>query len=156
MNASPYDAAASPMPPRAGGGPAAPSSPGTSPGVRSGRRPEDTVMPEHAPSSDSTVRMDTGRPSGRPPATGQGPQVAPPSQPGPPAADPTREVDDTRPVPRDWMTDDGGAPATEGEAAPVAATVLTADPLDAEFDAEFDDPSGAEPWGEDEWIPATR
>jgi vancomycin resistance protein YoaR len=76
-------------------------------------------MPEHPPVSDSTVRMDSGRRSGRPPATGQSRQV-----PAPPPA----EMDDTRPVPRDWMREsgDGGAPA--GAAEHGATTVLTAEP----------------------------
>jgi hypothetical protein len=50
-------------------------------------------MPEPLPISDSTVRMDTGRPSGRPSATGQGPQVAALSADAAPEADPlAREV----------------------------------------------------------------
>src|SRR5215218_9328430 len=90
MTASFDDAAASPVPPRAGGGPAAPSFPGTS-----GRRPpEDPPMPQHPPAHDETVRMRGDAPDGRP-----SPEAAPRA--GGDAAD------DTRPVTRDWLS---GAP----------------------------------------------
>src|SRR5215213_6313842 len=101
MTASPDDAAASSLPPRADGGPAASSFPGT-PGRRA---PEDSPMPQrptlsdermsddtvqHAPVADETVRMRTDGP-----APDGGPQL------------PVDPADDTRPVTRDWLL---GAP----------------------------------------------
>src|SRR5829696_2667994 len=92
MTASPDDAAASSSPPRADGGPAASSFPGTA-----GRRtPEEVPMPQHPPAHDETVRMRPDEENGPPSPDG-----------GRPA--PVEEHEDTRPVTRrDWQL---GAPA---------------------------------------------
>src|SRR5688572_3082980 len=137
MTASPDDAAASDVPPRAGVGPAAPSSPGP-PGRR---HPEDPPMSQQHPTTDETVRFRGDAPDSRPPLDGGRPAAAPPRVPSsapagqpsrsddagenpdpadsatdaraqddtPPvaAAEPAREADDTRPVTRDWQL---GAP----------------------------------------------
>src|SRR4051812_17978099 len=90
MTASFDDAAASPAPPRAVGGPAAPSFPGT-PGLRPA---EDPPMPQPPPAHDETVRMRADGPDARPSPHGNR-RVA------------DDVADDTRPVPRDWLS---GAP----------------------------------------------
>src|SRR4051812_35536403 len=96
MTASPDDAAASDVPLRAGVGPAAPSFPGT-PGRRS---PEDSPMPQHTPAPDETVRMRPDGADGRPPLNGN-------------LHARREEADETRPVPRDWLSGAPGAtPAT--------------------------------------------
>src|SRR5688572_24014384 len=103
MTASPDDAAASPTPPRAGGGPAAPSFSGTT----GPRIPEDP-MSHHPTAHDETVRM-----------RGDGPDGRPPLDAGRPASDGSRpeqdRFDDTRPVTRDWLL---GAPDGAREPAP--------------------------------------
>src|SRR5690349_11034629 len=101
MTASPDDAAASDSPPRADVGPAAPSFPG----VPGRRRPEGPPMAQHPPAHDETVRM---RPDGAPARPSLDTPRVPPADPAP-----EREVDDTRPVDRDWLQ---GAPATPTEA----------------------------------------
>src|SRR4051812_29629313 len=103
MTASPDDAAASPVPPRADEGPAAPSFRGTT-----GRRtPEESPMPQHPPAHDETVRMRADGADGRPSPDGGRPS-------------PVEEFDDTRPVTRDWLL---GAPdAGSPDAAPAADT----------------------------------
>jgi vancomycin resistance protein YoaR len=104
-------------------------------------------MPEHAPAPDSTVRMDVGRPSGKPAVTGPTRQDAP----GTPSA---REVDDTRPVPRDWMHEDGDAPApaeAAKAAAPAGTAVLTADPLPAPETGQEQPPAGQGAGPEPSW-----
>src|SRR5512132_532620 len=116
MTASSDDAAASSVPPRAVGGPAAPSFLGTP-----GRRPpEDSPMPQHPtlsgatvahePLPDETVRMRTDGP-----APDGGPRVA-------------DAADDTRPVTRDWLL---GAP--DPDAAP-AAPAAAPEPVPADSD----------------------
>src|SRR4051794_18557136 len=109
MAASPDDAAASDVPPRADAGPAAPSFPGTP----DRRPPEDRPVTQHSPPHDETVRMpaDGRRPhlagvrptvptaSGERPGTGERPEAA--------------EPDETRPVTRDWLL---GAPPAESAA----------------------------------------
>src|SRR4051812_41934080 len=98
MTASPDDAAASSHPPRAAGGPAAPSFPGTPgrrppedspmsqrPSLSDDRLSDDTV--QHHPLADETVRM---RADGPAPAGGS-------SRP------PVQAADETRPVTRDWL-----------------------------------------------------
>src|SRR3712207_6063217 len=121
MTASPDDAAASSVPPRAGGGPAAPSFSGTS----GPRTPEDSPMTQrpvlsddtvrHERSPDETVRMRGDGPDRRPALDGQRPEPA--------AAAPEGEVDDTRPVTRDWLLGapdgplDASAPPVGGGAA---------------------------------------
>src|SRR3954463_1451397 len=123
MTASPDDAAASSVPLRADGGPAAPSFPGTP-----GRRPpEDSPMPQrptlsddrlsddtvqHAPLVDETVRMR---------ADGPAPD-------GGPAARPVDPADDTRPVTRDWLL---GAPDTDPGTPPAPVTSSAAPPARA-------------------------
>src|SRR3712207_7992701 len=104
MTASPDDAAASDVPPGAGVGPAAPSSPGT-PGRR---RPEEDPMSQQHPAPDETVRMraDDG---------GDGPP-APTSPAAEPASPFGAEPDDTRPVPRDWRS--GGPDVPQGKDVP--------------------------------------
>src|SRR4051794_32991960 len=104
MTASPDDAAASSAPPRAVGGPAAPSYPGTP-----GGSPEDSPMPQHPALSDDTVTYDplpdeTVRMRSDGPAPDGGPRI------------PVDAADDTRPVTRDWLL---GAP--DRDAAPDAA-----------------------------------
>src|SRR3954454_19732645 len=118
MTASPDDAAASSAPPRAVGGPAAPSFPGT-PGRRS---PEDSPMSQRptlsddrmfddtvqqAPVVDETVRMRTDGP-----APDGGPQL------------PVDPADDTRPVTRDWLL---GAPDADPAPEQAAARAETED-----------------------------
>jgi vancomycin resistance protein YoaR len=103
-------------------------------------------MPEHAPTPDSTIRMDVGRPTGKPPVTGPTRQFVP----APPSATERRETDDTRPVPRD--------PGLVSALAPISATaatgVLTADPVPSSevhrAERPADDDTAAEPaWEED-------
>src|SRR3954451_16233110 len=111
MTASPDDAAASSVPLRADGGPAAPSFPGTP-----GRRPpEDSPMPQRPTLSDDRLSDDTVRHEPLPDETvrmrADGP--APDRAPAPVPAD---FADDTRPVTRDWLL---GAPDTDpGTSAP--------------------------------------
>src|SRR4051812_27924500 len=103
MTASPDDAAGSSTPPRAEGGPAAPSFPGT-PGTR---RPEESPMSQ-PPVHDETVRMRADELDSRPPLEPSRPAPADDDTPEPPTSFPAEgEVDDTRPVPRDWLS---GAP----------------------------------------------
>ena len=59
-------------------------------------------MPQHPPASDETVRFRPDGPNGRPTLDGGPPPAAHPAQ-----AAPGGEVDDTRPVTRDWLQ---GAP----------------------------------------------
>src|SRR5688572_25265959 len=87
MTASPDDAAASDVPPRAGVGPAAPSSPGP-PGRR---HPEDPPMSQQHPTTDETVRFRGDAPDGRPPLDGARPAAGPPRVPSSaPAEQPPR------------------------------------------------------------------
>src|SRR5215218_5931014 len=106
MTASPDDAAGSSHPPRAEGGPAAPSFPGT-PGTR---RPEEIPMSQ-PPAHDETVRMRNDGPDSRPPVEPSRAFPAEGDTPEPQNSFPAGgEVDDTRPVPRDWLS---GAPEDE-------------------------------------------
>src|SRR5687767_11987599 len=111
------DAAASSSPPRADGGPAASSFPGTT-----GRRtPEEFPMPQHPAIPDETVhdetvRMRTDGADGRPSPDGSRPA-------------PVEEVDDTRPVTRDWLL---GAPDVPDAAPAAVAPVKTGDGPDAD------------------------
>src|SRR3954451_20311155 len=120
MTASPDDAAASAVPPRADGGPAAPSFPGTPgrrppedspmsqrPTLTDDRLPDDTVKYEPVP--DETVRMR---------ADGPAPD-------GGPAVRPVDAADDTRPVIRDWLL---GAPDIDPGSDPSPAPSTPAPP----------------------------
>src|SRR3954453_8882711 len=135
MTASPDDAAASSVPPRADGGPAAPSFPGTPgrrppedspmsqrPTLTDDRLPDDTVKYEPVP--DETVRMR---------ADGPAPD-------GGPAVRPVDAADDTRPVTRDWLL---GAPDTDPGPGPSPAPSTAAHqppaPVAADAEAEADD-----------------
>src|ERR687897_264139 len=85
------DAAASFTPPRADGGPAASSFPG----ITGRRTPEESPMPQHSARPDDTVHDETVRmradgADGRPSPDGARPS-------------PVEELDDTRPVTRDWL-----------------------------------------------------
>src|SRR4051794_1460551 len=110
MTASYDDAAASSAPPRAVGGPAAPSFRGTP-----GRRPpEDSPMPQHDTLSDDTVAHDPlpdetvrMRADGPPPAGGPAPDDG--------SRTPVDAPDDPRPVTRDWLL---GAPDPAAAPAP--------------------------------------
>ena len=103
-------------------------------------------MPEHAPAPDSTVRLDLGRPTGKPPVTGATRQIPP----GAPLAPQPREADDTRPVPRDRVRDDGDPRAVAEGAEPAATTVLTAEPIAPPEDVAADDDTAVQPvWEED-------
>jgi vancomycin resistance protein YoaR len=68
--------------------------------------PDETPPDETAP--DETVRMPSDRAGGQPPVTASRPAAQPESSPAPPAAEEReaeeRDVDDTRPVSRDWLT----------------------------------------------------
>src|SRR5687768_12026257 len=125
MTAIPDDAAASSVPPRADRGPAAPSSSGTT----GPRIPEDSLMPQQPPAHgdtvhDETVRMRADGPDGRAPL-----DTAPPVHGGLwPASD---EVDDTRPVTRDWLLGSPGAPAEPGSP---PATEVPPSPAQADDD----------------------
>src|SRR5687768_2002480 len=101
MTASPDDAAASSVPPRADGGAAAPSFPG-SPGRRP---PEDSPMPQ-PPAAREIVHDETVRMRADGPAPDGGPQL------------PVDAADDTRPVTRDWLL---GAPDPDPVTPPAAA-----------------------------------
>lgn len=103
-------------------------------------------MSQHHPAPDETVRMradgatDSRPPveASRPPAADDGPQQAP----EPPPAE-AREFDDTRPVPRDWLS---GAPEHEqAEDAPAATTHETT-PV-----APLAEPAGTPPPADTEW-----
>src|SRR3954451_327304 len=133
MTASPDDAAASAVPPRADGGPAAPSFPGTPgrrppedspmsqrPTLTDDRLPDDTVKYEPVP--DETVRMR---------ADGPAPD-------GGPAVRPVDAAEDTRPVTRDWLL---GAPDTDPGPGPSPApsTAAHQPPAPVAADAEADD-----------------
>src|SRR4051795_7064405 len=109
MTASYDDAAASSAPPRAVGGPAAPSFRGTP-----GRRPpEDSPMPQHDTLSDDTVAHDPlPDETVRMRADGPAPD-------GGPAQPPVDAADDTRPVTRDWLL---GAPETDQGTSAAPAT----------------------------------
>src|SRR6478672_1227940 len=117
MTASFDDAAASPVPPRAVGGPAAPSFPGTS-----GLRPaEDPSMPQHPPAHDETVRMRADGSDGRPSPHGNRRL--------------TDDVaDETRPVTRDWLS---GAPVAPSDDE-WATEALDVDTLDSLTDVDSD------------------
>src|SRR3954468_25103788 len=111
MTASPDEPAASSVPPRADGGPAAPSFPGTP-----GRRPpEDSPMSQRPTLSDDRLSDDTVRHEPLPDETvrmrADGP--APDGGPEPLPAD---FADDTRPVTRDWLL--GAADTQPGTAGP--------------------------------------
>src|SRR4051812_3162855 len=142
MPASPDDAAASSVPPRADGGPAAPSFPGTPgrrppedspmsqrPTLSDDRMSDDTVRQEplsddtvrHEPLPDETVRM---RADGPVPDGG-------------PAARPVVGADDPRPVTRDWLL---GAPDTDAGTPPDPVTSSPAPPAPAPV------PPGSEDW----------
>src|SRR5919199_6873843 len=110
MKLSPDDAAASSDPLHRDQGPAAPSFPGT-PGRR---RPEDSPMPQQTrdghdsvqASPDETTRLAGGPSAVPPPATGGHGQSARHGQPPVPATPESRstgEIDDTRPVSREWL-----------------------------------------------------
>ena len=104
MTASHDDAAASSAPPRADGGPAAPSFPGTT-----GRRtPEEVPLPQHPALPDETVHDETVHDETvrlRP----EGEDAGPTPEPARPA--PVADHEDTRPVTRDWLL---GAPDGPG------------------------------------------
>src|SRR4051794_26035853 len=122
MTASPDDAAASDFPLRADVGPAAPSFRGT-PGRR---RPEDHHMAQHSPASDETVRMRPDDADGRPPL-------------GSPGAAGWGNFDDTRPVPRDWLSGAPDSGRAEQPPAPAPAPAV-ADPGPAEPAADATSP----------------
>src|SRR3954470_9102185 len=132
MTASYDDAAASSAPPRAVGGPAAPSFRGTP-----GRRPpEDSPMPQHHTVSDDTVAHDplpdeTVRMRADGPAPDGGPST------------PVDAADDTRPVTRDWLL---GTPDPDAAPAP-ADDDWTTETFDRMPD---DDPTVAIPPQDDE------
>jgi vancomycin resistance protein YoaR len=65
---------------------------------------------------DETVRMPADRAGGRPPVAGRPATAAPTAD--SPAPEPAPEVDDTRPVGREWLE---GAPAEPSDTAPAAA-----------------------------------
>src|SRR3954452_17212785 len=98
MTASPDDAAASSVPPRADGGPAAPSFPGAP-----GRRPpEDSPMPQRPTLTEDRLPGDTGRHERLPDETVRMRADGPAPDGGPARPVGTLEAaDDTRPVTRD-------------------------------------------------------
>src|SRR3954469_854820 len=121
MTASPDHAAASFVPPRADGGPAAPSFPGTP-----GRRPpEDSPMSQRPSLSDDQLSDDTVRHEPLPDETVRM-RADGPAPDGGPARPPVAVADETRPVTRDWLlgapdTDPGTPPAPVAPAAAHAA-----------------------------------
>src|SRR3954449_4531092 len=109
MTASPDDAAASSVPPRADGGPAAPSFPGTP-----GRRPpEDSPMSQRPTLSDDRLSDDTVKHEPLPDETVRMRADGPAPDGGPRAA--LEAPDDTRPVTRDWLL---GAPDPDAPPSP--------------------------------------
>src|SRR3712207_670937 len=133
MTASPDDAAGSSSPPRAEGGPAAPSFPGI-PGTR---QPEESPMSQ-APGHDETMRIRNDGPDSRPPVEPSRPVSAEGDTPEPQNPPPVEgEVDDTRPVPRDWLDGAPGDEALETTAhvPPVEAPAVP--PPDAPFASDL-------------------
>jgi vancomycin resistance protein YoaR len=92
--------------------------------IREQPAPEQATPDEAMP--DATVRMPSDRPGGRPPVTGRPAASAPPAAPAPER--PAPEIDDTRPVGREWLE---GAPAEpsapEAAASPEDTVVVPAD-----------------------------
>src|SRR4051812_42861919 len=107
MTASPDDAAASDVPPRADAGLAAPSFPGSP----DRRTPEDRSMTQQPPAHDETVRLPADGGNGRPSLEGRRPSAAAAQEARPVPGERPDDAgwpDDTRPVTRDWLL---GAPA---------------------------------------------
>src|SRR4051812_39653412 len=123
MTASPDDAAASDVPPRADAGLAAPSFPGSP----DRRTPEDRSMTQQPPAHDETVRLPADGGNGRPRLEGRRPSAAAPQEARPvpdERPDDAGWPDDTRPVTRDWLL---GAPA-EGPRPVEAPAETTTEP----------------------------